>query len=635
MHIAPANLSLVHRGLLAAFVPVVVQSCLLCCLNFRQQEDTALSNRMMEVSFLINDGYRLSGCLATCASYLQEYNLTGDSSRLENFKSASAKLRSFSDQLAARVDVLPSLSSGERLLFKRSAEGVRRMQELLATDLVLSTSDRAAAESMWTRQGIGSSCYEVIEQFDVHLRQQERWLNEAKKAQDQQNRLLTVLSSAVLVLNLLAALLISSSFTLGIARKISSLKDEASRHSDGSLLLNEEPGQPEEIRQLNEAIYKLKDTQLKLLDSEARWTVLIDSLPIGVIVLDEKWRIEAANSSFRKVFNFPSGRLMGKKVDEVLRGFSCEHLSVAEPVSPASAGTENAFECLILDGAGNKVDIAVVAARVAMPEGIRLMLSIENVSSRKALERLKQDFIAMITHDLRTPLTSIQLFQQLLKSGALGDLPDSAEEPLAAAERSVGRMLRLTGDLLDIERISAGEFRLVSCETSAATIVQRSTEVVMPLASQRGIKIVSSTEALLDKESAGASMMADEARIVQVMVNLLANAIKFSPVGSTIAIDVNQPTVDVVEIGVTDCGCGIAVEQQQIIFQRYKQVEPDGTPKRQGVGLGLAICKEIVELHEGKIGVSSAPGAGSRFWIRLPVNGQQNQVLNAIMAERV
>jgi len=223
-------------------------------------------------------------------------------------------------------------------------------------------------------------------------------------------------------------------------------------------------------------------------------------------------------------------------------------------------------------------------------------------------EQLKADFVAMVSHDLRTPLTSTQLFVSLLteKNAESLDIPKKAKK----IEIEIARLIRLINNLLDLEKAEGKVGFDISIDAvPLSVILQQSVTAVEDYGKQSSVAIeVPATDLLVD---------VDQDKIVQVTVNLLANAIKFSPPGSVVHIEVNS-VPDYTEISIVDSGRGIPKEFQQAIFDRYKQVTIADEQLKGGTGLGLAICKIIVDLHGGKIGVDSEEGKGSRFWFRLP-----------------
>lgn len=227
--------------------------------------------------------------------------------------------------------------------------------------------------------------------------------------------------------------------------------------------------------------------------------------------------------------------------------------------------------------------------------------------------RMKREFNQMIVHDIRTPLSSVRIALTLLAQGTYGALTDQARKTIVSAESASERVLRLINQLLEIERIEAG-FIDLTCETvDLKAVIDRSVDSLMSLAQSNQIAIETPRNSL--------AVHGDVGRLEQVVANLLANAIKFSPKRAKIIVKLSQ-YVDSAEIAVIDEGKGIKEEDQKRIFDRFEQVEISDRKLKGGSGLGLSICKHIVEAHGGSIGVISELGAGSTFWIRLPL--QQN-----------
>jgi signal transduction histidine kinase len=230
------------------------------------------------------------------------------------------------------------------------------------------------------------------------------------------------------------------------------------------------------------------------------------------------------------------------------------------------------------------------------------------------LEQIKKDFVAMITHDLRTPMTSTMGFLELLGDGVYGPIPDKARDGANLAFRNVRRMIALINDLLDVEKLESGKWELSPESITLEPVVTRSVESVSVFAEQHKVKIA--------VEPIDSTVYADGNRLVQVLVNLITNAVKFSPVDSSVTISARTKG-DLVELRITDQGCGIPPQYRESIFDRFRQVRATDATQKGGTGLGLAICKAIVEQHGGSIGVESEEGKGSTFWFTVPVRGSQ------------
>ncbi len=233
-----------------------------------------------------------------------------------------------------------------------------------------------------------------------------------------------------------------------------------------------------------------------------------------------------------------------------------------------------------------------------------------SAAKEKEIEQIKKQFVAMLAHDLRTPLTSLQLLLSMLADGMYGQLPERAGGELGKAESELVRLVGIINDLLAIEKMESGSFDLVPERFVIDKVVQSSVNALAALAHDTGIELVVATEPVL--------VEADERRLVQVLVNLMSNAIKYSSRGSKVEITAHGEGAWC-RLSVRDYGKGIPEKFREVIFERYKQVEAEDAAVKGGTGLGLPICKEIVEKHNGQIGVDSQLGQGSTFWFRIPV----------------
>lgn len=224
-------------------------------------------------------------------------------------------------------------------------------------------------------------------------------------------------------------------------------------------------------------------------------------------------------------------------------------------------------------------------------------------------QRMKQTFVAMISHDLRTPLTSVNGYLSLLGEGIYGEIPDAVKVGAGKAERNVGRLIRLINDLLDLEKMEAGKMQMSPKPIYIENSIEKSIESVQEFADSHKVP--------LKMEETDLEVLADPDRIVQVLINLISNAVKFSPQGEAVEISA-KATETLVEVSVQDHGRGVPEKYRTTIFEKYKQVEKEDGTKKGGTGLGLPICKMIVEQLGGQIGVESEDGKGSRFWFTLP-----------------
>jgi signal transduction histidine kinase len=242
---------------------------------------------------------------------------------------------------------------------------------------------------------------------------------------------------------------------------------------------------------------------------------------------------------------------------------------------------------------------------------------------RKQLESAKQEFFAVVSHELRSPLMAIQSFLGMVADGVYGDLPSRVRKKAATAESNADRLIRLINDILDAEKLQSGKFDCIFAPTSADVVVDRAVKAVMELAESHNVPI--SVDSCTDP------LECDEERMMQVLVNFLTNAIKNAN-EKPVIISAHRKG-EMVEFGVKDHGAGIPVDMQQQVFEKFKQLKNESGEKVKGTGLGLPISKALVEQHGGAIGVDSTIGEGSYFYARIPMKQTDGGLFAAVKAE--
>jgi signal transduction histidine kinase len=274
----------------------------------------------------------------------------------------------------------------------------------------------------------------------------------------------------------------------------------------------------------------------------------------------------------------------------------------------------DADEILVLETLADYAAVALETARLTQ-ETARLNHEAGQAEARREMEslreiaRLKDEFLGQVSHELRTPLTIIHGYAELMVDGLVQD-PDSIRESAREIHSSSTLMLRLVDDLLDTSRLEAGRIELKPAPLELASwLVRLATAFGQATQSHRVVTAVPQTLPTL---------VADPDRLGQIMHNLLSNAARYSPEGSQIRVAADQ-VGDTIEIKVTDQGAGIAPEDCERIFEKFYRGRHGATLAVRGTGLGLAVARQLVEAHGGSIGVRSIQGAGSTFWIRLPL----------------
>jgi signal transduction histidine kinase len=246
-------------------------------------------------------------------------------------------------------------------------------------------------------------------------------------------------------------------------------------------------------------------------------------------------------------------------------------------------------------------------------QNARLFRELEEKSRElETASRHKSEFLANMSHELRTPLNAIIGFSEVLHEQMFGDLNEKQSEYAQDILSSGRHLLSLINDILDLSKVEAGRLELELGPFDLPASIESAITLVRERVSRRGLTLEVSIDGRLGE------IVGDERKIRQVLLNLLSNAVKFTPEGGRIELAA-APANGSVEISVADTGIGIASEDQEAIFEEFRQVGTDYARKREGTGLGLALARRFVELHGGTIWVKSQLGNGSTFTIAIPV----------------
>lgn len=230
----------------------------------------------------------------------------------------------------------------------------------------------------------------------------------------------------------------------------------------------------------------------------------------------------------------------------------------------------------------------------------------------KELDRMKSDFVSNVSHELRTPLTAIKGSVDNMLDGLTGSLNEKQTRYLARIKSNTDRLSRLINDILDLSKIEAGRIELKPASLSIHLLIQEVAEALRAVAADKLISIETSAP------ENGISVWADRDKVTQILMNLIGNAIKFTPPHGKVFVSVKVQDGEWVQVAVADTGLGIEVEEANKIFDKFYQVAEPKSQKAKGTGLGLAISRALVEMHGGKIWVESVLGAGCTFLFTLP-----------------
>ncbi len=264
--------------------------------------------------------------------------------------------------------------------------------------------------------------------------------------------------------------------------------------------------------------------------------------------------------------------------------------------------------------------VIVLSALVSVRQYLAQRELVQVEQALRESERVKDEFLSVVGHELRTPLTSIRGSLGLLEGGVLGELPQDAANMVAVAVINTDRLVRLINDILDIERMAAGRLSLDPAEINAVELVKQSIQVVQATAD--------AAQVILHTDCDQVTVLADSDRIIQVLVNLLGNAIKFSTAGSTVTVTVTHEQHGAL-FSVKDAGRGIPADRLESVFERFRQVNASDAREKGGTGLGLPIARGIVKQHGGRMWAESHDGQGSTLRFTLPIASSDHKQAEA------
>jgi signal transduction histidine kinase/CheY-like chemotaxis protein/HAMP domain-containing protein len=395
---------------------------------------------------------------------------------------------------------------------------------------------------------------------------------------------------------------------------------------------------------------RVKAATKELQATLAYMTAIIDNMADGLLVTDPQGKITRLNPALIKSFDLPKAVLSGKNSAEV---FDEE---IVELVQKTSNGTTKyaTAEIELTGGRTGKAVATAIYQSLALLEGdiekyqttpadaqecIGSVILTRDITREKEVDQMKTDFISTVSHELRTPLTSVLGFAKIIKKRMEVILPKVTDLTDKKVERAVNqvrenldiiiaegeRLTALINDVLDVAKMEAGKIDWRMGKLSVTELIERATIATSSLFAQKGLAQIKEIEEGLP------DVVGDRDRLIQVVVNLISNAVKFTNEGSVTckASRVNNE----VRISVIDTGAGISEADQSKLFQKFKQVGDTLTDKPKGTGLGLSICKQIVEHHGGKIWVESELGKGSSFLFTLPILEQARGTTKAIHKE--
>ena len=334
-----------------------------------------------------------------------------------------------------------------------------------------------------------------------------------------------------------------------------------------------------------------------------RLKIILEQMGEGVLVINGSWYIELINDKAKELLGMDgSNQDVGKENEQFVLKL-CKKFSTSDNLR---------YEKEVVLEQPCKKMIQIILAKLTTKEGGFVGI-IRDVTLEKQVEQMKSDFVSNVSHELRTPMSPMREALDMMLSEQFGELNQKQKRFLEVMNNNTKRLIRLVNDLLDVSKMEAGKMELVRNEVSLDEIIDSALVSMHPSAEKKDVKLECANKCQEIK------IFCDVDKITQVFLNLISNAIKFTPSGGTVVVECDKHLAGI-EFGIKDSGPGLSKDEIKVIFDKYKQM---ATPQaKKGTGLGLAISKSIIELHGGRMWVESTKGKGSNFKFVLPIGNE-------------
>jgi two-component system phosphate regulon sensor histidine kinase PhoR len=416
----------------------------------------------------------------------------------------------------------------------------------------------------------------------------------------------------------LAALTLSIILARSITRPLAEMTSVAHQLAGGTPGVRIRIASRDEVgflaKTLNHMTDELEAKIKEVSEDRAQLLAMLTAMIEGIMVLDYRGVILQVNPAFERMFGLGRGDWRGRPYGEVIRHESLSELASRVLQTRTGEGNE-----IILFPSGRCLRVEASMAGGRLENEACVVLVFHDITELRRLEKIRKDFVANVSHELRTPLTSIKGYVEALIDGGKDD-PDTAGQFLDIILRQSNRLNLILDDLLQLSQIESGQVLFRKDAVDLRSVLERTVAFIKPLADKKQHTVAVT---LPDQVP---PVVGDEDRLVQVFINLFENAVKYTPDGGAITVELRRPSshrksdlTDAVEVLVSDSGIGIPETDRPRVFERFYRVDKARSRELGGTGLGLAIVKHIVEGHGGLVWVEGNDPRGSRFIVRLPV----------------
>ena len=412
-------------------------------------------------------------------------------------------------------------------------------------------------------------------------------------------------------IGVVVALLLSAWLTRRITRPLTQMTKVAHTVAEGCLDVRAPSTSVSEINQLGRALdtmaqsFQRHVTSLATERNQAR--AILESMAEGVIALDDRGRVLLMNPSAGGLLNVEASHAKGRPLLEAVRNREVHEL-ITQVSSTRSATSR---ELVVFQPSERILRACAVPCEVSQPGGPSLVVVLQDLTELHRYDRLRKQFVANVTHELKSPLTAIRSLTETLREGAIED-PTSNRRFVGLIEEEAGRLSRLIEDLLQLAQIESGEAPSTPQAVDLGQLVRQLLPTFQGEAAKRHVTLNVHFDGM-------STVRGDPDRLRQVFANLVDNAIKYNREGGSVTIRAN-PEASMLRTSVADTGIGIPDHDLPHIFERFYRVDKARSRELGGTGLGLSIVKHIVEAHGGQVSVTSRLHQGSTFSFTLPLH---------------
>jgi PAS domain S-box-containing protein len=600
------HLSLSSKVLILVAVPLLIQLLLfgwLAALQNNAESELAAANHARDIADATN---ALSKDIAEGISTFSVGHSLSDFSDLQKYRKVITAFRNDCDRLrqvaADKPDLLAAVNNSQ----KQTEEALASLLQLFKNMRNEGKDAHSIAHDIWVH--FHSIMLNLDYQKIVAMGRAESEV--AAQSSQTQVRIRRQIRTVLLAGSLMTtsfSLLLAIYLTKSITARLAKLSDNTVRLAT-DMPLNPRLEGSDDIAKLDKVFHKMAE---EIKEASRRERAVTDNARDFICSMDKDFRVLKTNPAVTSLLGYSQQDIVGRRFVDVIDSHDAPRaLEYFELLKKQDSNQP--LELQLRRSDGTAID-ALWSARWSQQEKT-LFSVIHDISERRQSERLREDVIAMVTHDLRTPLSTISNIIQLMSDGPIGVADETQSLYLKPAAHNVQRMMQLINDLLDSERVKSQAMILEVQDVSLSKCMQNCEQSLRAIAADLGIELSFAPTELIVK--------ADESMVERILVNLVANGIKFSPKGACVSV---SATADgsFAHVVVSDNGPGIPADQLQTVFERFRRGPSRVAAKLASSGLGLFICKSLVELHRGRIWAQTEVGKGSQFHFTLPLADRQ------------